>query len=106
MVSVWGAFFYVVFSQPSPAVPGYSQPEREYSETSRLIDSVDAIHISQEETPDFQEAEAESDQQQETERRFTKDPEDYPDIRDGDAIGYGEGVSVDDLLIDNGAFDN
>ncbi|ADH99576.1 hypothetical protein [Salisediminibacterium selenitireducens] len=106
MITVWGAFFYVFFSQPEPSVPGYSQPERETYESVRFVDSVNTILAVQEDSTGDEDTETVVEQQPRPERRYTKDPSEYPDIRDGDAIGYGDGVSVDDLLLGDGSFEN
>lgn len=106
MITVWGAFFYVFFSQPEPSVPGYSQPERQSYETVRFVNSVSAILATLEDSSETADTGTDYELQPRTERRYTKDPSEYPDIRDGDAIGYGEGVSVDDLLLGDGTFEN
>lgn len=106
MVSVWGAFFYVFFSQPEPSLAGHSQPEREAYETVRFIETVDTVRVMHEETEGEEEFEAESTEHIRPERRYTKDPSELPETRHGDAIGFGEGVSVDDLLNGDGTFDN
>lgn len=107
MISVWGTLIHMYLSEPEQVSWADHHPERYQADYIREVGEINnysAAIDSGAETVEEQMQSQSSDVQHY--RAHTLDPSDYPEIKEGDGIGFGEGVSVDDLLEDSETFEN
>lgn len=105
MIGVWSSFFYVLFAEPERLSWANNQPERvevdrEIREIPIISSDTDSFEESNNTKQDFDNTVISPN------RSHTLDPSEFPIIKHGDGIGYGKGISVDDLLEDRETFDN
>ncbi|AOM82864.1 hypothetical protein [Salisediminibacterium beveridgei] len=107
MISVWGTFLFMFFSEPDHASWADNQPERYQTEYVREIGNINTYLTDSVSTDGKVEVRNESESSDIVNYRTnTLKPSDYPVVKEGDGIGYGDGVSVDDLLEVPESFDN